>query len=423
MSLRKRRASPQTLRAATRLARHAEWAKGFWLTYLFSIAPNQVHILQDQLAEKLASIGREQRILRPATPQALEGILATILEHPNVGCVWVEAIRDPELEQGAWAKAWFNLILRMNERRELLREMLTGGLIFVAHPELKSAFRNAGPDLWSIRTMTFELPPGPAGDAERQVPAKFDRQRLPQFVDAELLDQDIARWTAIADQYSRVHQARTFMQLAARLRKSGRHDEAVQASSTAVERYRDLVALGLLGLRTQLADALRELADNWTALGEPDNAIDALREAIELLREPGDASSAEFASLVKTLTRLGSGLVEQQRPTEALDVITEAIERLRPAGEAFLPLLAENLGNLGSCSSMLGRNEDGLKATEASVSIYRRLSEEQGTEYAQRLSRSLHDLAARLHELGRREDAVAAAEEAEHIQRSAQPLE
>lgn len=266
MSPRKRRASPQTLRAATRLARHAEWAKGFWLAYLFSIAPNQVHILQDRLAAKLASLGRKQRVLRPETPQALEGILATILEQPNLGCIWVEAIRDPDFEQGAWANAWFHLILRTNERRELLRELLTGGLILVAHPGLKSAFRNAGPDLWSIRTTSVELYPGPSGDEEDQYAARFSP---PRFVDAELLDNDMARWREIAAEYSPEDQARTFMRLAARLRESGRHEEAAQASQAAVQRYRELATLRPDAFAPELTQALADLGRDLAASSSP----------------------------------------------------------------------------------------------------------------------------------------------------------
>lgn len=463
MSRRKRRASPQTSRAATRLARHAEWAKGFWLAYLFSIAPNQVHILQNRLAAKLASIGRKQRILRPETPQALEGILATILEHPNVGCVWVEAIRDPEFEQGAWTKAWFNLILRTNERRELLREVLTGGLILVAHPGLKSAFRNAGPDLWSIRTMTFELPPGPSGDAEGRVATHFDEVlghgRMSRraflsgpstvawgpptkFVDAELLDEDVARWASTADEYSPEDQARVFMQLATRLRESGRQEEATRASEAAVQRYRELAATrpdvfradlarALVGLgkdlgerealdrehafaalevsrhaveifralvrehpdddsiRLGLADALLNVGDRWSALGITQNIAPVFEEAVALYRASSEVTPSGSSALALALGRLGSDLLVRGQPLGAIVVLEEAVDRLRTLGDQFLSPLALTLIKLAICLRVMGREEEGLVAVEDAVSILGELSTRWPSRFRQEHATSL----------------------------------
>ena len=121
-------AAPETLRAASRLLRHVEWSEGFWLAYVFTIAPPQAHVLQDRTATLLSAQGSEQRVLRPKTPGELETSLVSVFEADNTGCIWIEAIRDRTFANGAWARAWVYLVARANERRELLRARLSGGL-------------------------------------------------------------------------------------------------------------------------------------------------------------------------------------------------------------------------------------------------------------------------------------------------------
>src|SRR5690606_38190313 len=115
--------SPSTRRAIARLERHADWSSGFWIGYVFTTSPPQAHILQEHLEAKLRARGSAQRLLRPETPEALERILAEVLAQPNAGCTWVEALRAASATADArpWADAWTRMVLRANERRELIR--------------------------------------------------------------------------------------------------------------------------------------------------------------------------------------------------------------------------------------------------------------------------------------------------------------
>ncbi len=67
--------------------------------------------------------------------------------------------------------------------------------------------------------------------------------------------------------------------------------------------------------------------------------------------------------------------------------------------------------------SELGRREDALAAAEEATGIYRRLAAERPDAFLPDLAMSLNNLGGRLSELGRREDALAAAEEAVEIRR------
>ena len=65
----------------------------------------------------------------------------------------------------------------------------------------------------------------------------------------------------------------------------------------------------------------------------------------------------------------------------------------------------------------LGRREDALAATEEAVAIYRELAAARPDTFLPNLARALNNPSNRLAELGRREDALAATEEAVAIYR------
>ncbi len=67
--------------------------------------------------------------------------------------------------------------------------------------------------------------------------------------------------------------------------------------------------------------------------------------------------------------------------------------------------------------SELGRHEDALAAAQEACEIYRRLAADRPDAFLSMLAMSLNHLSARLSDLGRREDALAAAQEAAEIRR------
>ena len=86
--------------------------------------------------------------------------------------------------------------------------------------------------------------------------------------------------------------------------------------------------------------------------------------------------------------------------------------QVRQNPEAFLPDLAMSLNNLGAMLSDLGRREEALEATEEAVGLYRGLAEANPEAFLPDLAGSLNNLGSDLSALGRREEALEATEEA-----------
>ena len=76
-----------------------------------------------------------------------------------------------------------------------------------------------------------------------------------------------------------------------------------------------------------------------------------------------------------------------------------------------------SLNNLGKMLSELGQREDALKATQEAVDIYRKLAEKRPDAFLPDLAMSLNNLGKMLSELGQREDALKATQEAVDIYR------
>ena len=74
--------------------------------------------------------------------------------------------------------------------------------------------------------------------------------------------------------------------------------------------------------------------------------------------------------------------------------------------------LAGSLNNVANSLSDLGRREEALAAAEEAVRLYQQLAQQRPDAFLPDLATSLNNVANRLSELGRREEALATAEEA-----------
>jgi tetratricopeptide (TPR) repeat protein len=138
-----------------RLASHLDWSKGPTVSFVFADDAGAVTRLRDRAVGLVEQRGAKSRILRPATPLALREVVRELLSsRRKLDLVWLEALGDGR----AWADAWNDVLVRLNERRERLRKALSGSLVLVAPVSLKARFRESAPDLWSIRALVLELP-------------------------------------------------------------------------------------------------------------------------------------------------------------------------------------------------------------------------------------------------------------------------
>ena len=159
-----------------------------------------------------------------------------------------------------------------------------------------------------------------------------------------------------------------------------------------------------------LAAALPRIVDLAVTAGHAGLA-DLASLALQLAPQPGLAAqladqmpehSVRLAALAATLT---SQQVTQYR-ADALGGEPDAASRL-----------AGSLNNLSVRLADLGRREDALAAIQEAVAICRELAAARPDAFRPDLAMSLNNLAVRLADLGRREDALAAIEEAAGIYR------
>ncbi|MEI7940693.1 MAG: tetratricopeptide repeat protein, partial [Verrucomicrobiota bacterium] len=148
------------------------------------------------------------------------------------------------------------------------------------------------------------------------------------------------------------------------------------------------------------------------AAADPDYAL----EQAERLR---DKPGKELAR-AQLLLRAGNGFYEHARPDSAQQC-------LRAAADLFAVSAANNpdvqaswagtLNNLANVLSDLGRREEALAHAQDAVRLYRQLAEARPDAFLPNLAMSLNNLANRLSALGRREEALAHAQESVRLDR------
>jgi tetratricopeptide (TPR) repeat protein len=142
------------------------------------------------------------------------------------------------------------------------------------------------------------------------------------------------------------------------------------------------------------------------AAARPQPIVDALRAAV-LATTDLEALGAVHDALPPRSMLLGS---------LSLDLTTRLVDLYRPLADArpdaFLPDLASSLNNQSNRSSQLGRREEALAAIEEAVTTYRRLADARPDAFLPDLAGSLNNQSLRLADLGRREEALAVIEEA-----------
>jgi len=439
---------PSTLAAAARLVRTLEWSQRFWLGYVFAAAPFQAHMIQAQMRAAIESRGGVLTVLRPYQPQDLEHMLAEVLACADSAVIWVEAIRSLDARGGEWTQAWMKAILRTNERRELVRERLGGGLVFAAHPDAKPVIREAGPDLWSIRSGVFELQP-PRAQATRglgtdwtarearestraAVPTRRARSApLPlslslsagpptrSFVDSTLLDTDVARAKAGFDlSLSATDLGRTTLRLADRLWQGGREREALAATREAALHYRRAGPSAIV----ELARTLEAAGRRARLLGEHAAALDTGGEAIEIWRRLAEDDPDPFE--VELARSLANYVIDVAGPlghaTQARDMATQAVDtfRRRAAIDPTLrSALSTALDALSVARAQIETPDTALVPAEESMRILRELVVEDPDQFLVRLALTLSHLGGLYTKVGRFEEALAAARESLQIHR------
>jgi tetratricopeptide (TPR) repeat protein len=175
---------------------------------------------------------------------------------------------------------------------------------------------------------------------------------------------------------------------------------SARAPEVAREWLREILK-GPLRPRAYLALQAAMAVGKHTALAEVGDELAARLEAagdVELAREL-EAAGIPYptVSLRRVAEWTTRTLLEGLPATDEPDVLTER---------------ARLLNNLGGRLSELGRREEALKATEQAVELRRALAKRNPEAFQPALAMSLNNLGNRLSELGRREEALKATEQA-----------
>ena len=169
-----------------------------------------------------------------------------------------------------------------------------------------------------------------------------------------------------------------------------------------------------------LANSITSLSRRFSDLGQRENALNTIGEAVSLYRELTKVLPAiglpKLATSLSDMSKCFSDLGQREK---ALAASKEAVEISRDLAavrpEAFLPDLAGCLNIRSICLYDLGRHEEALNAIEEAVAIRRDLVTVDAEAFRSELGQSLLNLSTYLSNLGQREEALAASEEAAMI--------
>jgi tetratricopeptide (TPR) repeat protein len=166
-----------------------------------------------------------------------------------------------------------------------------------------------------------------------------------------------------------------------------------------------------------IARQLAALSVQLSAAGQAEDAVRAQRAAVDVLRgiaPPGGLEAEHLTLLAEFLHTLAARLLEAGRPEEAAASGREAVAAYRQAASAVgadVGQIARNLSLLSKLFSSLGLLADALAALQVAVDALRAFTppDHLQAEHQNLLAEMLHNLTARLLDLGRLEDAAVSA--------------
>lgn len=285
-----------------RLRRQLELSTGFWLGFLFCQSPSSSAALRWRAERFLQFRSMSVKVLLPDTAAQLRTVLRGLLEPPpaHTGLVWLEAIRADSTgftatKPGPWTAAWDEVLLRLNERREVMRRHLQRGVVIAAPLSQKPRARDAAPDLWSILSLMIELQP-----SGTELPrATRDHKEVP----SEGL-------RSTPDEQTEPRPARLNLRRIGSLLTAGKSSAAATLAQDTVAELRGRASHDRL-----LADSLEWLSRAERAEDDVGSALAHLAEAIQLRRR----MLQDNAELPTTLRDLSLSLRDLGRIRRDLD--------------------------------------------------------------------------------------------------------
>lgn len=222
---------------------------------------------------------------------------------------------------------------------------------------------------------------------------------------------------------SLAERARLLERLGQNLGAMERREEALTATTEAVQLYRNLSAKDPDTFLPRLSSVLLGLSEHLGALGRAEEAMTATQEMVQvgrtLVRKHPDGW---LPILAGGLNNLGLRLADVGRPQEGVEALKEAVQIRRTlvqrSGAEFLGQLIQSLSNLSSLLNQMGMGREALEAAKEVVKSCRDLVNINPDGGLAELAASLHNLGARWGQVGRLDEALKSTGEALQIYES-----
>jgi tetratricopeptide (TPR) repeat protein len=281
---------------------HFALSEGFALIVLIVPDRDGAQLCRDELERLLTDQGNVLAPQEPATPEELVELSKTLLDLPSgseIGAVWIAAVVPHSATDFiTWEAAWRRALEGFNQQRNPLRRHFVCPLIIVAAPWIVPLFREAAPDLWSVRSQVVWIEPDREPTRPHRGGTERGSARSERPTPVEAPDPALA------------------LQEAERLRgRPGRERERAAMLTRA--------GVGLLGR------------------GTPRGAEEVLREAADLL-----AASEDVIARGVTVHELGRAILDQGRAAEAEATFRRALALAEEGGATAVSrsITVENLG-------------------------------------------------------------------------------
>lgn len=386
---------------------------------------DQPRVRLDRIGEALHVLYRGRRWCDGVEPDLVGEHLVwrALTDAPELlGAAFGEGVPEARLEAGLTVLN--RLAQRQPEARSLLSAAMKGGLARLALPAVRVAVAGGDPiGLVLAEALAREPNVEIARNIERHLPhpttalreaaaqvyatllSKLRRLDVEE-VTVEILV-DAARW---ANNFSNW------------LSGLGRPEEALEAIEQAVQLYRGLARWSSHVFLPDVAMSLNNLSTCLATLGRWEEALEAIQQAVEIRREFAQSQPASYShDLALSLNNLSHCLATLGRREEALSAIEEAVEIYGALAfsrsDSFRGYLAASLTHLSNCLAALSRQEEALERIQQAVKIRCEIAHSQPDAFQPDFALSLNNLSLRLGALGRREEALDAIQQAVEIRR------
>jgi len=210
--------------------------------------------------------------------------------------------------------------------------------------------------------------------------------------------------------------ARKLFDESVKLLKEGQYKEAAAVAKGAVRAFRQIAKNDEAISLGELAMNLDNLSIILYALGKAEESLSVANESVEIFWRIKDSDELYQLLRARCLNGLVIRLKGMGKKEEAIESIKKAIKICRDLStqdNRSLLNLAVFLNNLAA----LVHGEEGIDLLNEAIKIWKKLFVENPTKFLPSLAGGLRDIAILLHEVGRSEEASAAARESLDILR------